>query len=57
MQTENGMSGGPIVEILDGEFNVIGIHSYQRRKGRNYERGGLRFNEVMFAQIGQWATQ
>jgi len=36
MQTENGMSGGPIVEMLDGEFNVIGIHSYQRRKGRNY---------------------
>lgn len=51
------MSGGPIIDKVDGEYYVIGIHTYMRNGSKSVERGGLRLNETMYNQINEWITQ
>lgn len=32
METKIGMSGSPILEVRDGKYFVLGIHTYKKKK-------------------------
>jgi hypothetical protein len=48
------MSGGPIIEKVDGDFVVIGIHTFFKGRGKEGNGQGIRLTQRIFDQISSW---
>lgn len=48
------MSGGPILEEVNGNFIAIGIHTYYKGRGKKGNGQGIRLNQQKFDQINSW---
>ena len=49
--TSKGMSGGPIINIIDGVTQVVGIHLFSHQKNGQVKSGGIKLNTQMLKNI------
>jgi hypothetical protein len=49
-----GMSGAPILKMIDGTMTVVGIHIFCRQRNGKVEKGGIKLTMNMMERVKKW---
>jgi hypothetical protein len=49
-----GMSGAPILKVIDGTMTVVGMHIFCRQRNGKVEKGGIKFTMTMLEKMKKW---